>query len=125
MLGGLEPGGLGDKQLYGLAGPQVPVIPNNGPNSLSATHVWAEKWDDALNDLREQYLQGLPPKLGVRLQRGESVTITETTVVFFDIAGFTSISSDLSASEVTDMLDRLYRRLDELCEKWGLFKARA
>ena len=125
MLGGLEPGGLGDKQLYGLAGPQAPVIPNNGPGSLSPTLVWAEKWDVALNDLREQYLQGLPPKLGVRLQRGESVTITETTVVFFDIAGFTSISSDLSASEVTDMLDRLYRRLDELCEKWGLFKARA
>ena len=44
------------------------------------------------------------------------------SIYFSDIVGFTTISSFLTAEEVSDMLDRLYVAFDELAGKHGVFK---
>jgi len=44
------------------------------------------------------------------------------TIFFSDIVGFTNISSKLSALQVSDMLDRLYIRFDELSRIHDVFK---
>ncbi|KAL7549758.1 hypothetical protein ACHAWF_013033 [Thalassiosira exigua] len=44
------------------------------------------------------------------------------TIFFSDIVGFTNISSELPAIKISDMLDRLYNRFDELSHKHDVFK---
>ena len=44
------------------------------------------------------------------------------TVYFSDIVGFTKISSKMSSSKVSDMLDRLYTKFDALADEYGVFK---
>jgi serine/threonine protein kinase len=44
------------------------------------------------------------------------------TIYFSDIVGFTTISSSLSAQEVSEMLDRLYVEFDNLADTHGVFK---
>ena len=44
------------------------------------------------------------------------------TIYFSDIVGFTTISSSLSAQEVSEMLDRLYVEFDNLAGTHGVFK---
>lgn len=44
------------------------------------------------------------------------------SVFFSDIVGFTEISSSLSPVKLTDFLDRLYTKMDDLADKHGVFK---
>lgn len=44
------------------------------------------------------------------------------TIFFSDIVGFTDISSNLPATKVSDLLDRLYLKLDSLSDKHDIFK---
>jgi len=44
------------------------------------------------------------------------------TIFFSDIVGFTDISSSLTPIKVSDMLDRLYNRFDELSQVHDVFK---
>eukprot|EP00960_Hanusia_phi_P007049 200834-Hanusia_phi.AAC.4 len=53
----------------------------------------------------------------VEPERRESVTI-----FFSDIVGFTSISSSLDPQKVSELLDSLYLRFDNLSKEHGVFK---
>eukprot|EP00899_Mesostigma_viride_P020570 jgi/Mesvir1/28514/Mv13033-RA.1 len=67
----------------------------------------------------------LPPHVADALQRGDAVPAERhacVTLLFSDIVGFTSLSAQLTELEVMDMLDRLYKELDALTVKHGLFK---
>lgn len=44
------------------------------------------------------------------------------TIFFSDIVGFTTISSTLSPLKISDMLDRLYSKFDELSQLHDIFK---
>ena len=44
------------------------------------------------------------------------------TIFFSDIKGFTNISAQLTPVEVSELLDRLYTRFDELSMKHACFK---
>jgi serine/threonine protein kinase len=44
------------------------------------------------------------------------------TILFCDIVGFTDISASLDPRKVANLLDRLYRKFDELSEKHDVFK---
>lgn len=66
-----------------------------------------------------------PPHIAAALKAGHRVQPEEkecVTIFFSDIVGFTKISAQLSPSKVSDMLDRLYRRFDELSYKYDVYK---
>ena len=54
--------------------------------------------------------------------RIESVSKESASVLFSDIVGFTSISSTMSARKVSDLLNRLFRKLDRLAYLHGVQK---
>lgn len=69
-----------------------------------------------------------PPHIAKALREGRKVepeTRDMVTIVFSDIVGFTTISSQLSALAVSEMLDRLYHKFDDLSRKHDVFKVRA
>mmetsp|Transcript_62516 Transcript_62516/g.146986 ORF Transcript_62516/g.146986 Transcript_62516/m.146986 type:complete len:1259 (-) Transcript_62516:160-3936(-) len=66
-----------------------------------------------------------PPHVVQQLMDGKQVAAErkeEVTIFFSDIVGYTDISSKLEATEVTDMLHRLYKKLDALAKKHHVFK---
>lgn len=74
----------------------------------------------------QDFLYNVFPKhIADSLIRGEKVEPEShecVTIFFSDIVGFTSISSVCSALKVSDLLDRLYHRLDDLSKAHDLFK---
>ena len=66
-----------------------------------------------------------PPHIAKALREGRKVepeTREMVTIVFSDIVGFTTIASQLSAIAVSEMLDRLYHKFDDLSRKHDVFK---
>jgi len=71
-----------------------------------------------LNDVfPQQIAKDLLAGKKVEPQQHECVSI-----FFSDIVGFTTISSQLDAREVSDLLDRLYTKFDQLADKHRIFK---
>ncbi len=67
----------------------------------------------------------LPLSVADRLRNGErhiADLIDEVTVVFADIVGFTRLSSQISASELVEVLNQVFHHLDQLAENHGLEK---
>eukprot|EP00730_Choanoeca_flexa_P002424 TRINITY_DN11046_c0_g1_i1.p1 TRINITY_DN11046_c0_g1~~TRINITY_DN11046_c0_g1_i1.p1 ORF type:complete len:924 (+),score=181.28 TRINITY_DN11046_c0_g1_i1:281-2773(+) len=69
--------------------------------------------------------QVFPSHIVEALKRGdrpESEEKSNVAVLFADIVGFTRISSTLTASQVAEMLDRLYCKMDMIISELGLYK---
>eukprot|EP00049_Salpingoeca_infusionum_P006136 m.101766 g.101766 ORF g.101766 m.101766 type:complete len:873 (+) comp13209_c0_seq1:1025-3643(+) len=67
----------------------------------------------------------LPRDVALSLARGVSPpaeSYSNVSVLFSDIAGFTSISSDVPPTEVMTMLNQLFDRFDALAEHHGVYK---
>ncbi len=66
----------------------------------------------------------LPPTIANRLLEGENIADTHenVSVLFVDIVGFTKMSTQISAGELIDLLDIVFRRFDTICKKYGLEK---
>jgi adenylate cyclase len=67
----------------------------------------------------------LPAPIAERLKEGENPIVDEleeVTVLFADLAGFTSMFARLSASEIVAMLDEVFTRFDQLASKQRLEK---
>ncbi|KAL7570911.1 hypothetical protein ACA910_002544 [Epithemia clementina (nom. ined.)] len=74
------------------------------------------------DDLLEEIF---PAHIAEDLRNGDKVepeTRDEVTIVFSDIVGFTSLSSTISPIQVSDMLDRLYTKMDEIFAPHEIFK---
>lgn len=67
----------------------------------------------------------LPAAIAERLKDGEGVIADgaeEVTVLFADIVGFTALAAWLEPRKVVEVLDRVFTRLDELADEYGLEK---
>ncbi|MCO6466486.1 MAG: adenylate/guanylate cyclase domain-containing protein, partial [Bradyrhizobiaceae bacterium] len=67
----------------------------------------------------------LPKHIADRMLRGEDVSGDEhpsVSVLFMDIAGFTSHSQTLHPREVTELLDRLFESIDKACTEYHVVK---
>ena len=75
---------------------------------------------------RELLHNTLPAEIAEQLQRQPGRTVARdcaaATVLFADLVGFTRLSGALSARELVDLLNRLYRRFDGLAQAFGLDK---
>jgi adenylate cyclase len=94
--------------------------------------LFAKQREEALTALRleQQRSEGLllsilPASIAERL-KGETHTIadqfTAASVLFADVVGFTARSKDLPATDVVQLLDRLFSDFDALAERHGLEK---
>ena len=52
----------------------------------------------------------------------ESLQRDNVTIFFSDIVGYTTISSEMDANKVINMLNRLYQKLDLISDELGVFK---
>ncbi len=67
----------------------------------------------------------LPETIADRLKQGNRAiadSFTDATILFADIAGFTSLSDDISPKELVGLLNRIFSSFDDLCEQFGLEK---
>ncbi|MCS6813599.1 MAG: PAS domain S-box protein [Cyanobacteria bacterium] len=78
-------------------------------------------------ELRQQRLMSerlllnvLPQSISQRLKRGEKTIVdnfTEATVLFADIVGFTELSSDISPTDLLDLLNEIFSTFDGLVDR--------
>jgi CheY-like chemotaxis protein len=74
----------------------------------------------------EALLERILPKSVIdRLKSGQrqiADELDEVTIVFSDIVGFTSLTSQVSTRDIVGMLDQLFVQLDHLTDKHGVYK---
>ena len=67
----------------------------------------------------------LPPPIADRLKNGESFIVDsydEVTVMFADLVGFTTLSTQVSPKTLVRLLDQIFTAFDELADRHGLEK---
>ena len=67
----------------------------------------------------------LPPIVSQQLMASKSVepeTFESVTMLYFDIVGFTKISSMVPPLEIVDLLNCLYGSIDNIIEKFDAYK---
>lgn len=83
---------------------------------------------DAERQLSDDLLHSiLPEPIAQRLRENPGAiaeSASETTVLFADIVGFTSFSSELPPNEVVELLDLLFGKFDDLCDEHGVEKVK-
>jgi class 3 adenylate cyclase len=86
----------------------------------------AERRARDANQRSEQLLQSVLPAAIVARVRTQGTTFTqrvdECSVLFADIVGFTPLASRLPAEELVALLNRVFRRFDELTQAHGVEK---
>jgi class 3 adenylate cyclase len=73
----------------------------------------------------EEILSKMLPKRAIqKLRRGETVVerYKMVSIFFSDIVGYTKMSSEMTPTEVMDMLNDLYTKFDSLAEKHRVYK---
>ncbi|XP_014275986.3 head-specific guanylate cyclase isoform X2 [Halyomorpha halys] len=96
---------------------------------LDKVKSYIEEASDAVSRERERNVQLLhlifPPDIAERLWLGRSIeakTYKSVTMLFSDIVGFTSICSTATPFMVCNMLERLYKQFDHLCNQFDVYK---
>lgn len=94
--------------------------------NLYATDITAAREVEAAHAENEKLLLNiLPAPIAQRLRNGEKIIADrheDLTLLFADIVGFTQMSASLPPEQVIEMLDDLFRHLDELVDRYGLEK---
>jgi magnesium-transporting ATPase (P-type)/class 3 adenylate cyclase len=68
--------------------------------------------------------QMMPPHVYENLKNDQAITdrLTDVTLLYADICGFTAWSSDKTPTEVVEMLSRLFTKFDKLCLEHDVYK---
>lgn len=78
------------------------------------------------NNMLEELLENMLPKTVSERLRREGKTfadgVTECSVLFVDIVGFTKLSADMQADDLVRMLDDIFSKFDDLTSNAGLEK---
>jgi adenylate cyclase len=85
-----------------------------------------------IEDLEQERLRSeslllniLPQSIVTRLREGETIIadrITEATILFCDLVGFTALSQDLPPDRTIDLLTRIFSSFDRLASEHGVEK---
>jgi len=89
--------------------------------STELRHSFLKKQEANKDKLLEEVF---PPHIAKALREGRKVEPESrdcVTIVFSDIVNFTTISSELSPLKVSEMLDCLYHKFDDLSHKVSLY----
>ncbi|OMJ84449.1 hypothetical protein SteCoe_14400 [Stentor coeruleus] len=77
-----------------------------------------------LNITEELLMQMMPPQALRNLQEDNVVTdrLSQVTIMYADIVGFTAWSSVRTSREVVGMLSELFTRFDKMCVQYNIYK---
>eukprot|EP00571_Detonula_confervacea_P002410 CAMPEP_0172315400 /NCGR_PEP_ID=MMETSP1058-20130122/25061_1 /TAXON_ID=83371 /ORGANISM="Detonula confervacea, Strain CCMP 353" /LENGTH=1336 /DNA_ID=CAMNT_0013029473 /DNA_START=176 /DNA_END=4186 /DNA_ORIENTATION=+ len=95
---------------------------NVEPGEVMMGHQIQKKRAERNEDLLHQVF---PKHIAKALLHGRKVEpdrVDMATMFFSDIVGFTTISSEITPDQVSDLLDRLYLKFDALSHKHDVFK---
>lgn len=70
-------------------------------------------------------LNVLPAQIAERLRHDQGIVaerFEDVSVLFTDLVGFTPLSTKLSPTELVELLNRLFSRFDEACDRHGVEK---
>ena len=84
-----------------------------------------KSWDSSPTDAEKLLLEIFPKHVAEALSKGWKVDPQHfdcVTIFFSDIVSFTKIASEMSPLKVSDMLDRLYIKFDDLSRLHDVFK---
>ena len=94
---------------------------NVEPGEIRFSHQKVRRLSQETNLINQVF----PKHVAIALMQGckvEPDRVDMATMFFSDIVGFTTISSNISPEQVSDMLDCLYLKFDELSMKHDVFK---
>ena len=95
-------------------------------NAMVGTITDQTRTIKAQNEDNERLLLNVLPKpIAERLKQGEDTiadSFANVSVLFSDLCGFTELAKRCSATELVDMLNRIFSDFDELMERNGLEK---
>jgi serine/threonine protein kinase/ABC-type glycerol-3-phosphate transport system substrate-binding protein len=97
---------------------------NVEPGDIQFGHQLKKK-ERRLSEEENLIHQVFPKHVAEALMQGRKVEadrVEMATMFFSDIVGFTTISSKITPEQVSEMLDRLYLKFDELSVKHDMFK---
>ena len=87
--------------------------------------VYLQTISDEKEKSERLLLNILPVEIAERLKSGETTIadkLDDVTILFADVVNFTKLSKSLSASDLVNMLNKVFRTFDDLCEIHGLEK---
>jgi class 3 adenylate cyclase len=58
----------------------------------------------------------------IKAEKSSTDKLSDVTMIYADICGFTNWSSGKSPQEVVDMLSKMFASMDKLCEKYDVYK---
>jgi class 3 adenylate cyclase len=94
--------------------------------NIYGTDITAAREVEAAHAENERLLLNiLPGPIAQRLRDGEKIIADrheDLSLIFADVVGFTQMSGNLPPERVIDLLDDLFRHLDDLVETYGLEK---
>ena len=100
-------------------------VGNVEPGKMSFSMQNKKSWDTTLTATENLLLEIFPKRVAEELSRGQKVEPEHfdcVTIFFSDIVGFTTIASEMSPMKVSDMLDRLYMKFDNISRIHDVFK---
>jgi class 3 adenylate cyclase len=87
--------------------------------------IYLQQIEDEKARSEELLLNILPKSIAERLKQGETTiadSFTDVSVLFADLAGFTSLSTQVAPSEIVVLLNKIFSAFDNLAERYGLEK---
>ena len=100
-------------------------VGNVEPGKMSFSMQNKKSWDTTLTATENLLLEIFPKHIAEALSKGQKVEPEHfdcVTVFFSDIVGFTTIAGEMSPMKVSDMLDRLYIKFDNISRIHDVFK---
>lgn len=95
---------------------------NVEPGKVIGSHQFQKRRAERNEDLIRQVFPKHIAKALLEGRKIEADRVDMATMFFSDIVGFTTISSQITPEQVSDLLDRLYLKFDALSEKHDVFK---
>lgn len=93
---------------------------------LARTEFWTrQKLREEQQRSERLLLNVLPQSVAERLMQEHQTiadSFAEVTVLFADIVGFTELSTQMSPTELVELLNQIFSRFDQLAEHYGLEK---
>lgn len=103
----------------------VPIVEFDFINLYGTDVTAVRQLELAHRENQRLLLNILPPEIAERLVGGEELIadrFAEVSILFADVVGFTELSTQLSATELVEMLNQLFSLFDGLAEQYDVEK---